>query len=621
MPALSSALGQQTGDRWPEDSGPGAGWPDDGFGEAWPDGRPADDGWPGEDAWLADVCGRDREASQSGPRSAPVPETLPAGFADRAAAGGGPGFAAGGPADHLGPGPVLAGLVAEAWRGGLAALDDDELIGVLLAARKLSSWQAAVELQAVAELDRRRVTAAADSRAAAGPRAAAHTSEELAAALTLTGRAADILVGTAEGLTRLPAVLAALAEGLIDRFRAVVFADELVLLDPGTAAAVADAVVPRAGGLTTGQLRATLRRAVLAVDPQAARRRSEHARADARVQSWAEASGNAALAGRELPPAKVLAADRHLTALARTLHTAGAPGTLDQLRAQIYLALLSGRSPRDLLCPPGRSPRDLLCPPGPARDDASAGCQDPGGPGSGGPGSGGPRPGGACSGDPDAGGTGGLTWPSGPRGTIHLTLPLSAWLGLSDAPGQVAGHGPISADDGRDLAASLASRPGPGSVRWAVTLTTRDGHPLAHARPVTGPPGPGPPRRGQSCTAAAAWLRRLPFAWLDLGRCAHQRQTAGYRPAAELRALVKIRHQVCGFPGCRQPAGRCDDDHTIPYEQGGRTCECNLAPLCRRHHRAKQTRGWQLAQPQPGILVWSLPHRRSYPARPEPYPV
>jgi hypothetical protein len=187
---------------------------------------------------------------------------------------------------------------------------------VLLAARKLSSWQAAVEVQAVAELDRRRLAAAAaDPGTAGGPRAAAHTSEELAAALTLTGRAADTLLGTAEGLTRLPGVLAALAEGLIDRFRAVVFADELAPLDAGTAAALADTVVPRAGRLTTGQLRATLRRAVLAFDPEAARRRRAQARADARVQSWAEASGNAALAGRELPPAQVLAADRHLTAL------------------------------------------------------------------------------------------------------------------------------------------------------------------------------------------------------------------------------------------------------------------------------------------------------------------
>jgi len=44
-------------------------------------------------------------------------------------------------------------------------------------------------------------------------------------------------------------------------------------------------------------------------------------------------------------------------------------------------------------------------------------------------------------------------------------------------------------------------------------------------------------------------------------------------------------------------------------------------PLCRRHHQAKQTPGWQLSQPGPGNLVWRLPHGRSYEVRPDPYPV
>ena len=58
----------------------------------------------------------------------------------------------------------------------------------------------------------------------------------------------------------------------------------------------------------------------------------------------------------------------------------------------------------------------------------------------------------------------------------------------------------------------------------------------------------------------------------------------------------------------------------MPYDQGGRTCECNLAPLCRRHHRAKQAQGWRLDQPEPGVLVWTLPHGRSYRVQPSAYP-
>jgi len=84
--------------------------------------------------------------------------------------------------------------------------------------------------------------------------------------------------------------------------------------------------------------------------------------------------------------------------------------------------------------------------------------------------------------------------------------------------------------------------------------------------------------------------------------------------------LITIRQPTCSFPGCRRPAVRCDDDHTLPYDQGGRTCECNLAPLYRRHHRAKQARGWQLAQPEPGTMVWITPSGRSYATGPTAYP-
>lgn len=54
-----------------------------------------------------------------------------------------PGFGAGGAADQMPPGPVLTGLAEEAWQQGLNKLTDDELIGVLRAARRLASRAAA----------------------------------------------------------------------------------------------------------------------------------------------------------------------------------------------------------------------------------------------------------------------------------------------------------------------------------------------------------------------------------------------------------------------------------------------------------------------------------------------
>ena len=66
----------------------------------------------------------------------------------------------------------------------------------------------------------------------------------------------------------------------------------------------------RAGRLTPPSLRAAVTRAVMQVAPGKARTRREQAARDARVERWAEDSGNAALMGRELPPAEVLAADQ-----------------------------------------------------------------------------------------------------------------------------------------------------------------------------------------------------------------------------------------------------------------------------------------------------------------------
>ena len=88
---------------------------------------------------------------------------------------------------------------------------------------------------------------------------------------------------------------------------------------------------------------------MLSADPRAARKRKERPLQDARVERWDEHGGTAALAGRDLPPASVLAADQNLSALARQLKSAGAPGTLDQLRAQVYLALLTGSSVGSLI--------------------------------------------------------------------------------------------------------------------------------------------------------------------------------------------------------------------------------------------------------------------------------
>src|SRR5258707_6407495 len=232
--------------------------------------------------------------------------------------------------------------------------------------------------------------------------------------------------------------------------------------------------------MTTGQLGAALKAMVLWLDPAAARRRAEQGRAQARVEAWPEGSGNAGLAGRELPAADAVAADKRITAIARALKDAGAPGTLDQLRAAVFVALLAGRDPETLL-PPSPGQRDQADGrSGPDRNPAGAGLP---GDGPGGSGPTGPA-GSAGSGGPGPGGLGSLA------GTVPLVMPAAARLGLTDAPGQAAGSGPLDAWACRDLAARLAAGP---ATRWQVTLTGPDAPAVAHPTPRAAPGPPRPP--------------------------------------------------------------------------------------------------------------------------------
>src|SRR6202034_3069221 len=234
----------------------------------------------------------------------------------------------------------------------------------------------------------------ADGRQSGDWRPFDHIDDEVAVALTLTRRSAARLLDLALSLDRLPLTRAALAAGLIDERRAEVIAEEVAELDDEHAAAVEKLIIGRAPKLTSGQLRALVRRAVLSADPKAAQRRKEKALKDARVEMFPETSGTAALAGRDLPSAGVLAADKHLTALAQAMKAAGQPGTLDILRAWAYLHLLSGKPAATLIHTTQHNPTPA--PGGPAPGGPAPGV--PGTPGDGAPGD--PTPGGTAPGGP-----------------------------------------------------------------------------------------------------------------------------------------------------------------------------------------------------------------------------
>jgi Domain of unknown function (DUF222) len=152
--------------------------------------------------------------------------------------------------------------------------------------------------------------------------------EELAFVLGESRAAAGDIVSLAQELEiNLPGTKAAFRAGILSRRKAMIIAEATALLDPAEARAAEAMVLARAGALTPPGLRAAIARAVMEVAPSKAKKRREHEAKKTRVERWAEGSGNAGLAGRELPPAQVLAADQRVTAWAKQLRQAmAAPG-------------------------------------------------------------------------------------------------------------------------------------------------------------------------------------------------------------------------------------------------------------------------------------------------------
>jgi hypothetical protein len=79
-----------------------------------------------------------------------------------------------------------------------------------------------------------------------------------------------------------------------------------------------------------------------------------------------------------------------------------------------------------------------------------------------------------------------------------------------------------------------------------------------------------------------------------------------------IKEHVDLRDQTCVFPWCTRPARGCDHDHTHPRSRNGPTCTCNIAPLCRTHHRLKTHTPWTYTTLDPGTYLWSSPHGYTY---------
>jgi hypothetical protein len=545
------------------------------------------------------------------------------------------GFGAGQPLDVAAGGSGLLGFAERVAddQERLGGATDDEIIGLICALDRAEASACSLKHAAVAELIRRRPAPGCPLQ---GQARMPEGWEEFAAdevrwALAGTRYEADAMLDLAHALeVKLPGTREAFRTGVLRWSKAEMIAQATRVLDPGEARAAEAMVLGRAGRLSPGGLRAAIVRAVIEVAPDKARKRREDAARDARVERWPEDSGNAALAGRELPPAEVLAADQRITWWARQLKAAGLDGSMDELRARAYLDLLLDTDSRP------------ATPDGPAAEEG-----------------GGSPPARTPSPSSPSGPAGSRTTPRsgvipvGFTGRNHLTVPLATLLELADRPGEIPGLGPVDPWLARDLTRSSAASP---RTTWCLTVTDGQGHAIGHgcARPEsrkdhrrradqreTGPPGghdpPGPgftftpadadgPPGGYGSWRFTTGIRGQPALLIKIDpiaidTCDHRFAAAGHDPGVKLRHLSQIRHALCTGPMCRRPSARADFEHNTPYDQGGRSCLCNGGPKCRHEHRLKQDPRWTVEQPTPATFRWTTPSGRQYTTEPTRYPI
>lgn len=216
------------------------------------------------------------------------------------------------------------------------------------------------------------------------------TAMELRAGLRLTRRGADLELELADDINhRLPSLGKALASGTINLKRVQVIVHGTGALNEDDARKVVDKVMEEAPRLTTGQLAARVRKLSMAIEPEESKRKYDSAIEQRRVARESTSEGTANLMILDAPPNRAGEAFNRINSIAMSLRTSGETRTLDQLRTDVALDLLTGRF-----------------------DDRKTG-----------------------------------------RGTVNLHVDLKTLADLADEPGELAGFGPVVADIARQVAA------------------------------------------------------------------------------------------------------------------------------------------------------------------------
>ena len=456
-------------------------------------------------------------------------------------------------------GPDLAAGLSDLPRGGScpAPHTDDRVLPGFPTPGHAPGWPCACQVVTAAGWDACAAWVAASAAEAlidaAGPAPVAFTAggqqihdparDELAPALRSTTASMGNRITGARSLLAHPALVHLLATGAVSGWAARVVVREVDTLDPDQAATVVTAVCDRISTRSRSSRRAYNSAEVARITRTTRLRLAgppdQHVRARAhaqrRVQVLPGTDGMATLIA-DLAETDAHRIHHRLTALTAALRAdltgQHDPRTRDQQRADTLVDLLLGTGTQIPLDHNHATPttRDLRTGTGPTPAPGQA----PGIPAHGTP---------AHDTGPDTSAPGQVPprRPGSGHPDVQVIITLDTLLGMTQDPAHIPGLGPIPADIARTLAAD---------GRWTAWIT-------------------------------------------DATNTIQSTGTRSYTPTASLARLVRARHPHCRFPGCRQPATRCDLDHATAWPHGPTTTD-NLGPLCRRHHNLKTHTGWTL---------------------------
>ena len=466
---------------------------------------------------------------------------------------------------------------------------------------------------------------------------------EVGAALHFSPMAAQRRVCRAvEFAVDLPGTLRALEAGAIDRGRSLTIAERTQNLPVELRRRVEQAVLPKANSRTPGQLRGIVDRAVISVDPAAAKKRHEKAVASRNVTHRAAEDGMGVFRA-ELAADKAQLAysviDQLAYQLKRSNVSACDPRGVGELRADVFGDLIGQLATTGTVtigeALRRRAAGTTVAPAKPTTTHTADSSDLPSDARVSETGSAGGGEGDVC----DVSGS--SLRPDDRDHDVRAEDATDFGCARTDHGGpsglaEPAGHAEHSDSADRSGCAHCGDGAVFGALLPPIGVGTHQGR-LTHlnvtiaASTLAGLDdrpgdldghGPIPADLARAIAASASTIATIAIkpgcgTGLDLGRTV-------YRPRLALRDHVTIRDQTCRFPGCRRPAKRCQIDHSDEFcpaeSEGGVTCPCNLQCLCVFHHGLKTAGLWDSVLHSDASVTWTSPTGRSYSSQPRQWP-